>query len=212
MKTILLIDSGYLKNVFKNNRKFYDADGIEAFSEHVINSAKGTDSNLSLLRILFYDCLPYQGIQKFPISKKDCVFDNKDFIMGKLSQKNNFAVRKGTLKFRGWFLKEDAYTKSLLEDSDFEPSFEQKGVDMRIGLDISQYSYDKSVEHIILVSNDTDCIPAMKCARKNGLKMSLVSVQHAKIAPELKAHADFVYCVSFPTASTKIKSFNKKSE
>ena len=26
MKTILLIDSGYLKNVFKNNDKFYDAE------------------------------------------------------------------------------------------------------------------------------------------------------------------------------------------
>lgn len=210
MKTILLIDSGYLKNVFKINKKFYDADGIEALSEHIINIVKGTDANLSLLRILFYDCLPYQGIQKLPISKTDHEFNSKDFILGKLAQKNNFAVRKGTLKFRGWFLKEDAYEKSELEDEDFEPSFEQKGVDMRIGLDISQYSYDKSVENIILISNDTDCIPAMKCARKNGLRMSLVSIHGARIAPELKAHADFVYDVKFPIGNKKIQNFKVK--
>ena len=40
MKTILLIDSGYLKNVFKNNGKFYDADGIEEISKHIISSIK----------------------------------------------------------------------------------------------------------------------------------------------------------------------------
>ncbi len=210
MKTILLIDSGYLKNVFKNNGKFYDADGIEEISKHIISSIKAQGHPLDLLRILFYDCLPYSGEVILPVSKHKKQFSGKDCIMGNLALRDYFATRKGTLKFRGWTLKQSSYTKTALSDDDFEPSFEQKGVDMRIGLDISQYSYDRSVEHIILISNDTDCIPAMKCARKNGIKMSLVSIENAKIAPELKCHADFVYDVNFPKSSSKIKNFVAK--
>ena len=146
-----------------------------------------------------------------PVSKQKKQFSGKDCIMGNLALRDYFATRRGTLKFRGWTLKQSSYTKTVLSDNDFEPSFEQKGVDMRIGLDISQYSYDRSVEHIILISNDTDCIPAMKCARKNGIKMSLVSIEKAKIAPELKCHADFVYDVNFPKTSSKIKNFVAKS-
>lgn len=210
MKTILLIDSGYLKNVFKNNEKFYEAEGIEEISKHIVNEIKRDDPSLYLLRILFYDCLPYSGEVTLPVSKEKKVFNGKDLIMGKLAQKNYFATRTGTLKFRGWVLKESSYKKKELTDDDFEPSFEQKGVDMRIGLDISQYAYDKSVDHIVLVSNDTDCIPAMKCARKNGIKMSLISLQKAKISPELKCHTDMIYCIDFPNSETKIKKFEER--
>ncbi len=46
-----------------------------------------------------------------------------------------------------------------LTDSDFEAKFEQKGVDMRIGLDMATISQNRSIELIALATNDTDCIP-----------------------------------------------------
>ena len=40
---------------------------------------------------------------------------------------------------------------------------------MRIGLDMANYAANRSVTLLALVTNDTDCIPAMKYARRAGL-------------------------------------------
>src|SRR5271154_3009559 len=66
-----------------------------------------------------------------------------------LSRKDLFAVRVGVLKFRGFFLKPSKipFTPTgPLSDTDFEPKFEQKGVDKRIGLDMATLSANRSIE------------------------------------------------------------------
>lgn len=78
------------------------------------------------------------------------------------------AIRLGVLKFRGYVINNDKvpYTRGQpLTDADFHPEFEQKGVDMRIGIDMANLSANRSVDLIALATNDTDCIPAMKYAR-----------------------------------------------
>jgi uncharacterized LabA/DUF88 family protein len=89
-----------------------------------------------------------------------------------------------------------------LKDSDFEPVFEQKGVDMRIGLDIATFSEKASVDRVLLVSGDTDMIPAMKHARKAGLEVGLIQLPAPTFALHntLKAHSDFVRHVGWPDA------------
>jgi uncharacterized LabA/DUF88 family protein len=64
---------------------------------------------------------------------------------------------------------------------------------MRIGLDMATLSTNHSVDLIALVSNDTDCIPAMKHARRAGIQVALISVPGYNPAPELLAHSDFAY-------------------
>ena len=87
---------------------------------------------------------------------------------------------------------------TTLTDDDFDPDFEQKGVDMRIGLDIAAYSASRAVDRIILVSGDTDCVPALKYGRRAGLQTVLIEPPTLKLAPELLAHADFRRMVSLP--------------
>jgi uncharacterized LabA/DUF88 family protein len=103
-----------------------------------------------------------------------------------------FAVRRGVLKFRGY--KPKRTPVNLVgppTDADFSPDFEQKGVDMRIGLDIASYSSNHAVERIVLITNDTDCVPAMKYARKSGLQVVITELPNGKAASELVMHADF---------------------
>jgi uncharacterized LabA/DUF88 family protein len=98
------------------------------------------------------------------------------------------------LKFRGFVLRQSgiSFTPTApLTDGDFEAKFEQKGVDMRIGLDMATLSANRSIDLIALVTNDTDCIPAMKHARRAGLQMALAVVPGNRPAPELLAHSDF---------------------
>jgi uncharacterized LabA/DUF88 family protein len=49
----------------------------------------------------------------------------------------------------------------------------QKGVDMRIGLDISTLTLKHQVDTIILVSGDSDFVPAAKLARREGIEFIL---------------------------------------
>jgi uncharacterized LabA/DUF88 family protein len=126
-------------------------------------------------------------------------FTGSDAWMRELARKDLFAVRRGILKFRGFVPKSiPLSTGAALTDNDFKPSFEQKGVDMRIGLDIAQYANGRVVERIILISEDTDCIPAMKHARKAGLQVVLITLSTSHLAPELKEHCDFERTVAWP--------------
>jgi len=78
-----------------------------------------------------------------------------------------------------------------LTDGDFKPDFEQKGVDMRIGLDIATISALGTVDCIVLITNDTDCVPAMKLGRKAGLQIVLMVFPGQRAAPELVHYSDY---------------------
>jgi uncharacterized LabA/DUF88 family protein len=49
----------------------------------------------------------------------------------------------------------------------------QKGVDMRIGIDISSLTLKKLVDTIVLVAGDSDFVPAAKLARREGIEFIL---------------------------------------
>jgi uncharacterized LabA/DUF88 family protein len=192
-KIVVLIDGGHLRALANKAKKTYVPDFIEKFA----HSCKSADEDL--FRILYYDCAPYVGIQKLPVSGTDYQFQGSDKWLHELSHKDLFAVRKGVLKFRGFKPKKTPVTSAAqLSDADFEPLFEQKGVDMRIGLDIAAYAGNHSVDRIVLISNDTDCVPALKYARKAGLQTVLIELPGVRLAPELIAHCDFKRVVPWP--------------
>ena len=191
-KVAILLDGGFLRVIAKKAKKVYDPDYIEKFA----HACKAADE--SIFRILYYDCALYQGTVKQPVSGADLVFKTNDTWLQILSHKDLFAVRRGVLKFRGFKPKKTPVNPAQITDADFEPIFEQKGVDMRIGLDIAAYSGNHAVDRIILVSGDTDCVPALKYGRRAGLQTVLIEPAGEKIAPELTAHADFKRAVKLP--------------
>ena len=76
-----------------------------------------------------------------------------------------------------------------LTDADYKPDFEQKGVDIKIGLDIAWISLGKIAERIYLATGDSDFIAAMKLARRSGVQVFLFTFAHG-VVNELKDHAD----------------------
>jgi uncharacterized LabA/DUF88 family protein len=198
-KVAVLIDGGFLRVVTHKAKKVYNPDFIEKFA-HACNSA-----DEQIFRILYYDCAPFSGTLKLPVSGLSRKFVSNDAWLHALSYKDLFAVRRGILKFRGYVPRKSPNPRGTMvppattfTDNDFKPEFEQKGVDMRIGLDVAAYSANRSVDRIILVSADTDCIPALKYGRKAGLQTVLVQPANAHLAPELLAHADFIRHVILP--------------
>jgi uncharacterized LabA/DUF88 family protein len=104
------------------------------------------------------------------------------------------------LKFRGFKPRRIPVSSRELRDDDFAPDFEQKGVDMRIGLDMATFSERKSVDRITLITGDTDCVPAMKHARKAGIQVTIIKFPELRIPEELRWHADFQREMKWPDA------------
>jgi uncharacterized protein (TIGR00288 family) len=76
-------------------------------------------------------------------------------------------------------------------DDDFELDVVQKGVDMRLGMDVASLAYKKQVNQIILVAADADFVPAVKLARREGIDV-LIDPQGANPAADLEEHSDGV--------------------
>ena len=113
-----------------------------------------------------------------------------------ISQTENMpdtAVRRGTLVHQGWRLGDSATkglgSKTALVPEDIVPRIKQRGVDLRIGLDIASFALKRLVSLIVLVTGDSDFIPAMKLARREGLRVVLDSLGRG-VRPELSVRAD----------------------
>ena len=192
MKVAVFIDGGHLRVLVRQVGYRYDPDYIEVVARACVAEDE------TLLRILYYDCAPYRGSPRLPVSGNSASFQGSDEWLKVLAAKSQFAVRLGTLKFRGFEPRRIPIASAQLSDGDFKPRFEQKGVDMRLGLDIASYAADRSIDRIILVTGDTDCLPVMKRARAAGLQVALIQFPNQRTARELLWHCDFRRSVEWP--------------
>lgn len=76
-----------------------------------------------------------------------------------------------------------------LTERDLRISFSQKGVDMRMGIDVSSLAYEGIVSRIILISGDSDFVPAAKAARRKGIDFILDPMGN-EISGDLLEHID----------------------
>lgn len=195
LKTVLLVDGGYLRASAAAASKIYDVALVAAFAHSCIIADE------YLFRILYYDAPPFEGSRQKPVSGEWKRFRATDTLLDDLEKLERFACRRGSLGFRGWKPRNTPLQPGgPLTDADFKPIFEQKGVDMRVGLDIAAFSEKRTVDRIILVSGDQDMIPAMKHARKAGLEVGLVQLPHPTLALHdgLVAHSDFIRAIPLP--------------
>lgn len=191
-RVALLIDGGHSRVMLRKAGKSYNPEYIEKFALACVSSDE------ELIRILYYDCAPYKGTVRLPVTGDDKIFNGDPGWLNDLAAKDLFAVRLGILKFRGFVPKRIPIKPDTLTDDDFRPDFEQKGVDMRIGLDIATHADRSNFDRFIVVTADTDCVPAFKHARKTGMQIILIELPGARIAPELRHHVDYVRPIILP--------------
>lgn len=193
-KLALLVDGGCLRAYAKDTGRTYLPNLIEAVARSV------PEADEELFRVLYYDCEPFTGVLTLPATatKKE---QKGTKWLHELETRDLFAVRRGVLKFRGWDLKDKS--KPPKSDADYEPRFEQKGVDMRIGLDIANYSVNRIVDRLAIITADTDMIPAFKFARQSGIQVALIGMDGcSRPNHELIAHVDYYRVTKWPPAPT----------
>ena len=159
-----------------------------------------------LYRCFYYDAPPYEGKAHTPIAKRPIDYSKTDQaifrqeLFGILRRQRNFALRLGEIRTdrdRSWILKPQAQkdllnnrrTVAALTDDDFVPALRQKGVDMRIGLDIASITLKHQADIIVLVAGDADFVPAAKLARREGVQFILDPLWQ-NVSPDLSEHID----------------------
>lgn len=104
--------------------------------------------------------------------------------LGRLNDDVGWRLKPASQK--RWLNRKDVFEP---RDEDFELDTVQKGVDMRLGLDVAAMALKGQVDQIILVAGDGDFVPAAKLARREGLDV-VVDTMGGNVAADLLDHAD----------------------
>ena len=78
-----------------------------------------------------------------------------------------------------------------LSENDVKPLIQQKAVDMKIGLDIAFIATKRLADLLIIITGDSDIVPALKFARREGMQVGIDPLRN-NIDPELSEHVDFI--------------------
>jgi uncharacterized LabA/DUF88 family protein len=203
-RTAILIDGAFIRRELKRRLgRDAKADNIIEHCEKLMKT-KVLDKD-DLFRIYYYDCLPYGGTETHPLTGQQIDYSqtpvakaSKQFLR-ELSLKPSVAFRAGELSYQGWRIEGQRIAQLLkkigaggkLDPGDITVCLRQKRVDMKIGLDIAWLASKRIVDKIVLVTGDSDFIPAMKFARREGV---IVCVNHMSqhVKEEMLVHADFI--------------------
>lgn len=185
-KTALLIDGGWFSRgvgaQFKPKAAWPTAEQVCRNARAILTADE------ELFRIFYYDCEPFEATVTNPVDKSVVNYSATPSYAGRkkffheLGKMDFVALRRGELRARGWELTEP-FKKALIKGTaapfaatDIYPAFQQKGVDMRIGIDVATLSLKRLVDRIVLFSGDTDMIPAIKLARREGVQVFVVKL------------------------------------
>lgn len=215
-RVAILVDGGFFLPMFRQaHRRWPKADDVVQHCHMLMESALLKEDEL--FRIYYYDCLPYDGKATNPLTGETIDFSGTTFCLRRreflrqLALKDRVAFRRGQLSYRGWEI-DRRWIRNLIEKTKasghtveaqelakyLKPNLKQKRVDIKIGLDIAWLSTKNIVEKIVLVTADSDFIPAMKFARREGITVCLNRLGH-HVKEELIVHADFVIPLAITT-------------
>ena len=218
-KVAILVDGAfYLKHRKRYYRDVPNETGqVEAIAQeihahclrHVFNRKDNNNAYEQelekLYRIFFYDCPPMTKKVDNPISKRPIDFSKSKVaqfrvaLHEQLKKKRNVALRLGILdeKNAQWTFKKSEKAYKFFSDPQAHPlsaedlkyHAQQKGVDMKMGLDVASMAYKKQVDKIVLISGDSDFVPTAKLARREGVEFILDAMGET-IKADLQEHID----------------------
>lgn len=201
----ILVDGGFFRKRVKTvySEKYYATPeaAVKTMYTLAMSHANGHD----LYKIFYYDCPPLTKKAHNPISNKLIDFGKSDLALymkkyiEELKKRRKVVLRLGYLDEDNakWMLNPALVKKvvngtipvSSLSDTDLKYDTSQKGVDMMVGVDIATLAYKHLVGKIVLISGDSDFVPAAKLARREGIDFILDSMWNP-IKPDLHEHID----------------------
>ena len=145
----LFIDGAYLDYVLRDEFSRARVD----FTEMANSMVAGAD----ILRTYYYHCLPYQSSP--PTAEESERYAARRRFFTALERLPRFQVRLGRLELR--------------YGPDGSRRFEQKRVDILLGVDLVQRAAKGRIQHAVVLAGDSDFIPAVNVAKSEGVLVRL---------------------------------------
>lgn len=226
LKTAILVDGGfYRRRAQALWGEKHSQDRANELMNYCKNHLNFNNQNAELYRIFYYDCPPMGKKIYHPLLKRQIDFEKSDLFkwttefFNELKKKRKVALRLGALaESQAHFNLDPDITKKLcrgainwsdVTEDNFKLDVKQKGVDMKIGVDIASLAYKRQINQIVLISADSDFVPASKLARREGLDFVL-DPMYASIKPELHEHIDGLRSFRSPYCPPKTKIYTPK--
>jgi uncharacterized LabA/DUF88 family protein len=204
--TAILVDGGfYRKRSYAKKGDKSPVDRATELFEYCLKHLNDDRGFHKLYRIFYYDCPPLDTTVYNPLTKKtenlkaSPTYAWTTEFLNELRKKRKVALRLGKINpfSARYTLTEQALkdlcngkrTWSEIVKDDIRLLMDQKGVDMKIGLDIASLAYKQQVDQIILISGDSDFVSAAKLARREGIDFILDPMGSA-IKQDLFEHID----------------------
>ncbi len=206
IKTAIMVDGAfYRKRAYHFWGDKTPAERAQELDQYCKRHIKEEKAGAELYRVFYYDCPPatkklYHPLlnQTVDLSKTPQYQWTHEFFK-ELKHLRKFALRLGTLaEEQAHYNLSPSATRKLLNGSittkdltekDFLLNIKQKGVDMRIGVDIASVTFKKQVDRIILISGDSDFVPASKQSRREGIDF-ILDPMRSNIKDDLFEHID----------------------
>jgi uncharacterized LabA/DUF88 family protein len=206
--TAVMVDAGFYltqaQRIFGKQTPKEAAEQLHKLALDHLNDAKGRRI-ARLYRIFVYDAPPAVWKGHTPLGKKAVDLGASATAKWRIAFHETLrglrkvALRMGEIPTSHvrWQLKPDVL-KDLtngkrqwtdVTDDAFRLDLRQKGVDMRLGLDIASLAFKQQVNQIILISGDADFVPAAKLARREGIDF-ILDPMWSTIRPDLYEHID----------------------
>ncbi|MCL4515948.1 MAG: NYN domain-containing protein [Firmicutes bacterium] len=163
----LFIDGAYFDYILRNEFGLPKID----FEKLANVMSDGVD----ILRSYYYHCPPYQSDP--PTEEERKRFSAKEKFFYNLTRLPRFQVRRGKLEFRGI-------------DSKGHPIFEQKRIDILLGVDMVLLAAKHAITHACLLAGDSDFLPAVQAAKNEGVLVHLFHGARTTVHEELFLAAD----------------------
>lgn len=210
MRTAVLIDGGYFVKRFQQLEPHNKHNAVRAadcaFRWALMHLSEKSQQprRHELYRIFFYDCPPLEKRMHHPLSGKAIDFSKtpeasfRRELHERLLKKRKVALRLGHLSHDvQWTIRPTVIEALLkgqrlfddLQSEDVMPAIRQKGVDMRIGVDVASLALKRYVDQIVLVAGDADFVPAAKLARREGIDF-ILDPMHRSVPANLMEHID----------------------
>ena len=220
-KTAILVDGGFYRKrasyLWGKKTAEERATELTAYCKAHLHDKSETRQ---LYRIFYYDCEPIARRTVYhPLTKKNVDLDKSETyawttrFIEELKRRRKFALRLGHLSNQIYYNLNPNVTNALcagqrtldsLTEQDFTFFAQQKGVDMKIGVDIASLAYKRQVDQIILIAGDSDFVPASKLARREGIDFILDPLW-SEIRPDLFEHIDGLHSCWKKTPSAEAK-------
>lgn len=164
--TAVFIDGAYLEKVL-----FHDHGKPRIDFRLLVDLMVEGDE---LLRAYYYHCLPYRSSP--PTPAEEARYAGRRRFIDALRHLPRFEVRLGKLAFRG-------------VGSDGRPMFQQKRVDLMLGVDMALLAGKNRIAKMALVSGDSDFTPAVEAVKNEGV---LTTLWHGSQAGDTRPSRELV--------------------